>query len=158
LGQQATFIISSHNLEVIEDLCQQIINLGKVRLQSREAVSELTVRTKALTFKLKADPSANVADVFKDLAAVTEVRAGSADQHRLVNRFNDEQDPMAEIEIIKCLGHRRYRLSGNGQGRALTRLGGGTHQVISHKVHRQPQKPARDAWPGRPDHDRNHRQ
>jgi len=103
LGQQATIIISSHNLEVIEDLCQQIIILRKGRLHSHEAVSELTARTKALTFKLEADPPANVADAFKDLAAVTEVRAGEPGQHRLVIRFNDEQDPMAEIEIIKCL-------------------------------------------------------
>jgi len=103
LGKQASIIISSHNLEVIEDLCQQIIILRKGRLHSHEAVAELTARTKALTFKLEADPPEQVEQLFKQLTAVTDVKTGTPGQHRLVVRFNDEQDPMAEIEIIKCL-------------------------------------------------------
>lgn len=103
LGKQASIIISSHNLEVIEDLCQQIIILRKGRLHSHEAVAELTARTKALTFKLEADPPEQVEQLFKQLTAVTDVKTGAPGQHRLVVRFNDEQDPMAEIEIIKCL-------------------------------------------------------
>lgn len=103
LSQTCTIIISSHNLEVIEDLCQQIIILRKGQLHSHQAVSELTARTRALTFRLEADPPANVADVFKGLSIVTAVKVGSAGQHRLVVQFNDEDNPLAEIEIIKCL-------------------------------------------------------
>ena len=102
LSTSCTIIISSHNLEVIEDLCQQIIILKQGSLHSHEAVSDLTGRTKALTFKLEADPADNIADIFKSVSAVTAVKIGQPGQHRLVVFFN-EQDPMVEIEIIKCL-------------------------------------------------------
>ena len=56
MSHSKTIIITSHNLEVIEDLCEQIIILKKGRLHSHQAVSELTDRTKALTFRLESDP------------------------------------------------------------------------------------------------------
>lgn len=103
LGKTCTIIISSHNLEVIEDLCEKIIILRKGQLHSHEVVADLTARTKALTFKLDQDPVANVIDIFKDLSLVTAVKLGQAGQHRMVVYFNDEGDAMAEIEIIKCM-------------------------------------------------------
>ncbi len=103
LSASCTIIISSHNLEVIEDLCQQIIILKQGRLHAHEAVAELTVRTQALTFKLEQEPPTDVAQLFKDLAYVTAVKTGHTGQQRMVVYFNDEQEPMAEIEIIKCL-------------------------------------------------------
>lgn len=103
LGKTCTIIISSHNLEVIEDLCEKIIILRKGQLHSHEVVADLTARTKALTFKLDQDPDANVADIFKDLSLVTAVKLGQTGQHRMVVYFSDEADAMAEIEIIKCM-------------------------------------------------------
>ncbi|TDR22404.1 ABC transporter ATP-binding protein [Marinicella litoralis] len=103
LGQTSTIIISSHNLEVIEDLCEKIIILRKGQLHSHEMVADLTSRTKALTFKLDKDPEANVADIFKSLPLVTAVKLGQPGQHRMVVYFKDDGESMAEIEIIKCM-------------------------------------------------------
>jgi len=103
LSKSKTIIITSHNLEVIEDLCEQIIILKKGRLHSHQAVSELTDRTRALTFRLESDPPADVANIFSQLAVVTEVKLGQPGQHRMVVKYEAEQQAMAEIEIIKCL-------------------------------------------------------
>jgi len=103
LSKSKTIIITSHNLEVIEDLCEQIIILKKGRLHSHQAVSELTDRTRALTFRLESDPPADVANIFSQLAVVTEVKLGQPGQHRMVVKYEAEQHAMAEIEIIKCL-------------------------------------------------------
>ncbi len=103
MGKTATIIISSHNLEVIEDLCEKIIILKKGRLHSHEVVADLTARTQALTFKLEKDPDPDVAVIFKDLPLVTEVKLGQAGQHRMVVYYNDDDNPMAEIEVIKCM-------------------------------------------------------
>ncbi len=102
LSRQCTIVITSHNLEVIEDLCEKIIILKKGELHSHEKVADLTARTKALTFKLDQDPPENIKAIFKELAMVTDVKAGQTGQHRMVVYFNDE-NPMTEIEIIKCL-------------------------------------------------------
>ncbi len=72
-------------------------------MHAHQAVADLTSRTKALTFKLESDPAENIADVFKSLKSVTAVKPGQPGQHRLVVYFNDKEDAMAEIEIIKCL-------------------------------------------------------
>ena len=103
LGKSCTIIISSHNLEVIEDLCEKIIILRKGKLHSHEMVADLTARTKALTFKLDTDPDENVTAIFKDLALVTEVKLGQSGQHRMVVYFKEDENSMAEIEIIKCM-------------------------------------------------------
>ncbi len=102
---------------MIEDLCEKIIILRKGRLHSHEAVADLTGRTKALTFKLDHDPAQDVAAIFKDLPLVTSVKLGQVGQHRMVVYFNDE-DAMAEIEIIKCmaLAGVTYREMVRGEG------------------------------------------
>lgn len=103
MSHSKTIIITSHNLEVIEDLCEQIIILKKGRLHSHQAVSELTDRTKALTFRLESDPPPDVEQIFSQLFLVTEVKLGQPGQHRMVVKYEADQQANAEIEIIKCL-------------------------------------------------------
>lgn len=103
MNKKCTVVISSHNLEVIEDLCEKIIILKKGQLHSHETVADLTARTKALTFKLDQDPDENVKLIFKELPLVTDVKLGQSGQHRMVVYFNDSENAMAEIEIIKCM-------------------------------------------------------
>ena len=103
LSKNTSIIITSHNLEVIEDLCQQVIILKEGRLHSDEKVSDLTARTKALTFRLEQDADNSIRSVLKALDIVTEVKLGKPGQHRLVVHYSSDAGQMAEIEIIKCL-------------------------------------------------------
>jgi ABC-2 type transport system ATP-binding protein len=103
LSGTTSIIISSHNLEVIEDLCQQVIILKKGRLHAHEKISDMTARTKALTFRLENDPDVNIKDIFAGLEMVTDVKLGKKGQHRIVVNFKEEAGQMAEIEILKCL-------------------------------------------------------
>ena len=103
LNGKTSIIITSHNLEVIEDLCKEVIILKEGRLHSHDKIADLTARTKALTFKLEQDPDESVKQIFKSLDIVTDVKLGKKGQHRLVVHFKDENGQMAEIEILKCL-------------------------------------------------------
>jgi ABC-2 type transport system ATP-binding protein len=103
LAGKSTIIISSHNLEVIDDLCQQVIILKKGRLHSHAKVADLTARTKALTFRLEQDPDSQIKQLLSNLPLVTDVKLGKKGQHRLVVHFKDDSDQMAEIEILTCL-------------------------------------------------------
>lgn len=103
LKGQTSMIISSHNLEVIEDLCEEVIILKKGRLHALEKIADLTVRTKALTFRLEQDPDETIRDIFAGLDIVTDVKLGHKGQHRLVVHFKENEDQMAELEILKCL-------------------------------------------------------
>ncbi|MCF6288264.1 MAG: ABC transporter ATP-binding protein [Proteobacteria bacterium] len=103
LSNTTTIIITSHNLEVIEDLCQQVIILKEGRLHSHEEVAELTIRTQALTFRLEKDADASLKQALLKLEIVTAVKLGKKGQHRLVVNYNADTDQMAEIEILQCL-------------------------------------------------------
>ncbi|MCF6300249.1 MAG: ATP-binding cassette domain-containing protein, partial [Proteobacteria bacterium] len=102
LCKRTTFIISSHNLEVIEDLCQKIVILKKGRLHSHENIADLTARTQALTFRLERDPNSNISEIFTSLPMVSGVTLGKPGQHRIVVHYNGEGQHI-EIEILKCL-------------------------------------------------------
>jgi ABC-2 type transport system ATP-binding protein len=103
LRSKCTMIISSHNIEVIEDLCDEVIILQKGRLNSHEKVADLTVRTKALTFRLEQDLDVSVKDVLMAIDCVTDVKLGDKGQHRMVIYFRDDKDTPAEIEIMQAL-------------------------------------------------------
>lgn len=103
LSQETSIIITSHNLEVIEDLCQQVVILKEGRLHSNEKVADLTARTQALTFRLEQDLDESVKQVISAVDIVTEVKLGKKGQHRLVVFYKSDAGQLAEIEILKCL-------------------------------------------------------
>ncbi len=106
LSTKTTIIITSHNLEVIEDLCKEVIILKEGRLNALEKIADLTVRTKALTFRLEADAPDNIKNIFKDLAMVSDVKRGKKGEHRLVVYFNsEEKEQIAEIKILTALAN-----------------------------------------------------
>ena len=103
LSGKATMIISSHNLEVIEDLCKEVVILKKGRLHAHDKVADLTVRTQALTFRLEADADESIVAILKDVDIVTDVKLGKKGQHRLVVYFNNDNNQLAEIAILQSL-------------------------------------------------------
>ncbi len=103
LSQQTTIVITSHNLEVIEDLCQSIIILNKGQLDSHQQVADLTSRSRAITFKLEQDASPELVASLKALPMVSDIKTGKTGQHRLVVYYNDQTHPKAEIDIIQAL-------------------------------------------------------
>lgn len=103
LAEQSTIVITSHNLKVIEDLCQNIIILNKGQLESHQQVAELTSRSRAITFRLEKEPNQSLLDLMQGLTMVTAVKKGKEGQHRLVVYYDEHQHPNAEIDIIKAL-------------------------------------------------------
>jgi len=106
LSSKTTIIITSHNLQVIEDLCKEIIILKEGRLHSLEKIADLTARTKALTFRLEEDAPVDIKKIFSSLETVTDVKIGKVGQHRIVVYFkSDEKQQIAEIQILTCLAN-----------------------------------------------------
>lgn len=109
LSERTTMIITSHNLEVIEDLCKEIVILKKGRLHSHDKIADLTSRTQALTFRLEQDLEESQILELKKLEIVTNIKLGKKGQHRLVVYFNEASDQMAEITVLKCLAESQIK-------------------------------------------------
>ena len=76
LDKERTFIVSSHNLQDIEELCGSVVILDRGKIVEHRKVSELVGRTSCLTFRLEADPPAAI------VAKLSAVRAGDARRGR----------------------------------------------------------------------------
>ena len=57
LDKERTFVISSHNLQDIEELCGSVVILDRGKIVEHRKVSELVGRTSCLTFRLESDPA-----------------------------------------------------------------------------------------------------
>ncbi len=102
--QEITFVISSHNLEDIEDLCQEILILKSGQLTHHENIADLTARSSVLTFKMEQEPPQDIENLFNKISQVTKVSVGDSGERKLTIYFNSGQnDALLEIEILKCL-------------------------------------------------------
>ncbi len=102
--RQATFVISSHNMEDIEDLCQDILLLKAGQLTHQESIANLTARTTVLTFKMEQEVNDEIKQIISQISSVTKVESGKTGERRLTVFFSSsEKDALIEIEILKCL-------------------------------------------------------
>ena len=76
LDKERTFIVSSHNLQDIEELCGSVVILDRGKIVEHRKVSELVGRTSCLTFRLEADPPEAIVAKLSAVELVTRVEVG----------------------------------------------------------------------------------
>jgi ABC-2 type transport system ATP-binding protein len=106
LDKERTFIVSSHNLQDIEELCGSVVILDRGKMVEHRRVSELVGRTSMLTFRLEADPPEAIAAKLSSLAQVTRVELGRPGERRLAVHFRDEGEggsSKTQIAVLQAL-------------------------------------------------------
>jgi ABC-type multidrug transport system ATPase subunit len=106
LDKERTFIVSSHNLQDIEELCGSIVILDHGKIVEHRKVSELVARTSCLTFRLEADPPEAIVATLTAVALVTRVELGRPGERRLAVHFRDEGDGggnRTQIAVLQAL-------------------------------------------------------
>ena len=76
LDKERTFIVSSHDLQDIEELCGSVVILDRGKIVEHRKVSDLVSRTSCLTFRLEADPPDAIAAKLTAVPLVTRVELG----------------------------------------------------------------------------------
>jgi ABC-2 type transport system ATP-binding protein len=90
LDKERTFVISSHNLQDIEELCGSVVILDRGKIVEHRKVSELVSRTSILTFRLEDDPPEAIVAALTAVPLVTRVELGRPGERRLAVHFRDE--------------------------------------------------------------------
>jgi ABC-2 type transport system ATP-binding protein len=103
LDQNRTFVISSHNLDDIEELCGTIVLLNKGKISDHRKVSDLIGRTSCLTFRLEKEAPEDVAQVFASVPGVTRVERGQPGERRLMVHFRDAEGDYTQIVVLQAL-------------------------------------------------------
>jgi ABC-2 type transport system ATP-binding protein len=110
LDKERTFIVSSHNLQDIEELCGSVVILDRGKIIEHRKVSELVGRTSILTFRLEADPPETLVARLSAVAQVTRVELGRPGERRLAVHFREEgegggnQTQMAVLQALTAAG------------------------------------------------------
>jgi ABC-2 type transport system ATP-binding protein len=110
LDKERTFVVSSHNLQDIEELCGTVVILDHGKIIEHRKVSELVGRTSCLTFRLEADPPQAIVAKLSGVALVTRVELGRPGERRLAVHFRDEGEggasstQMAVLQALTAAG------------------------------------------------------
>jgi ABC-2 type transport system ATP-binding protein len=101
-SDKKTFIVSSHNLQLIEDLCKKVLILDKGRLSVEKDIDELVARTSIINVRLDDTPSEDISSVFSGIDRITLVETGEPGENRLTIHYRESSTPI-EVEIVQCL-------------------------------------------------------
>ncbi len=102
-GDHIKFIVSSHNLKDIEDLCGDLIILKKGRVTEHSQVREMLSRSRALTFRLEHAAPDDIESFFEDIMEVSDVQVSGADRRQLYVQFDSKSETEAQVNILQCL-------------------------------------------------------
>jgi len=106
LDKERTFIVSSHNLQDIEELCGSVVILDRGKIVEHRKVSELVSRTSCLTFRLEADPPEAIVGKLNAVPLVTRFELGRPGERRLAVHFRDQGDAAGnstQIAVLQAL-------------------------------------------------------
>jgi len=103
LQNQATIVISSHNLTVIEDLCQEVVILNQGHLHAHHAIDQIVVKTEAITIKLLEHPDQAQIDEMKQTPWITDIKTGKPGSCLMVVYYNPESIDDAAVDILMLL-------------------------------------------------------
>jgi len=90
LDRERTFIVSSHNLDDIEELCGSVVILDRGKVVENRKVADLVARTSCLTFRLEADAPAGLDAKLSAVANVTRVELGRPGERKLAVHYRDD--------------------------------------------------------------------
>lgn len=103
LRAEHTFIISSHNLDEIKSVCDEIIIIHKGKLIKHCRIDELVGQSNVLTIMLEKAPSPGLVEALGSLETVTRVETDPVKNNRISVYFQSEQPDQVQFRILECL-------------------------------------------------------
>jgi ABC-2 type transport system ATP-binding protein len=124
LDRQRTFIVSSHNLDDIEELCGSVVILDRGKIVEHRKVADLIARTSCLTFRLEADAPAGLDAKLAALPNVTRVDLGRPGERKLAVHYRDGGDGGAggnatQIAVLQALAAAGVAMLEMSRGQSL---------------------------------------
>ena len=106
---QCTFIISSHNLDEIADICDEVIIIKQGKLIKYCPISELVERDSSLNLLLSEPLTEQAIQDLNNLNGVDDVITNPANPLRVSVLFDSEQPDQLQLEIMSTV--QKYKLS-----------------------------------------------
>lgn len=118
-GKQ-TLVISSHNLDEIRTVCDEVIILDRGKMIRHSTINELIARDNTLTVLLDRAPGDALRRALEELASVIQVTVDPQHPYRLVVRFNTGNPDELQFRVFACLQQQGAGILEFSRGSAFT--------------------------------------
>jgi ABC-2 type transport system ATP-binding protein len=119
LCKERNFIISSHNLDEIEDICKSVIILNKGKVMANCLISEFTDRDNYLTITLDQPIPSDAANLFGDMQEIKRINIDPLTQEQMSIYFKSKSPDQLQIRILERLQEKNLRVLDLSRGKAL---------------------------------------
>lgn len=98
-----TYVISSHNLEEIKNVCDEVIIIDKGKLVRHCQINELIERDKTLTLLLDKIPDDSLIQTLNSLPSVNRIETDINNPKRIAIYFSDQNPEQFQYRVFECL-------------------------------------------------------
>ena len=120
LRAEHSFIISSHNLDEIKSVCDEVIIINKGKLIKHCRIDELVGRNNVLTILLEQAPSPSLVGALSSLETVVRVEADPVKSNRISIYFQSDRPDKIQFRILECLQQNSAAMIEFSRGSAFT--------------------------------------
>jgi len=103
LSQTSTFMVSSHNLDEIEDICNDIILIDKGELVSHCPISELVEQNNCLTLLLNQIVSDEIKSDLTHYPEISRLEPDASNPQRLTIYFKSDRPDDLQIKVLETI-------------------------------------------------------
>ena len=116
-ADKTTFVISSHNLDEVEKLCETVVLLEKGKLRQHEQIAEITDDADYLTIRLSQVDASEFIAACGHLPGVTSVE--QQQQGAFLIAYDAQSHPAMEIKLLEMMSQKGWAYKNLARGRSL---------------------------------------
>jgi len=118
-AHERKFVISSHNLSDIEDLCTDVVILKQGKVTRHSRIDELVARTTALTITLENAAPDSAGELLAAIAGVTGAEVLGEDRTQLCIQFDSAQETEVQVSVLQALKNAGIGFKDMSRGESL---------------------------------------
>ncbi len=118
-AHERKFVISSHNLSDIEDLCSDVVILKQGKVTRHSRIDELVARTSALTITLENAAPGSAGELLAAIAGVTGAEVLGEDRSQLRIQFDAAQETEVQVGVLQALKNAGIGFKDMSRGESL---------------------------------------
>jgi len=119
LSVESAFIISSHNLYEIEDICSSVIILDKGRLIAYKPIAELVKKENKLNLTLDRQPDEQLLLALKQLPEISALVQDRLNPEKVILELGGNGTDELQLQIQRLIMDRGYAITDLSRGKAL---------------------------------------
>ncbi|MFQ5658855.1 MAG: ABC transporter ATP-binding protein [Gammaproteobacteria bacterium] len=118
-GNNTAFIVSSHNLYEIEDICTTIIVMDKGKLIASTEIADLAGKNDTLNLTLERKPTRTLLAALSQLPEITEIIPDKSNQERITLHFVNPQADQFQLHIQSLIIEQGFSIVHLSRGKTL---------------------------------------